>query len=67
MLRYDTATGALDLTGKRYGNPDFSHGIGVYQTVVYHSVKTRHKIDLYNATTNAYTGELKVGLVAPEL
>ncbi|MNS78780.1 hypothetical protein D3C72_1124110 [compost metagenome] len=76
LVRYDTANGSITLLARRYGNPDFSHGISVYQNVVYHSVKSRHKIDLYDANgaegvaggaTPAYQGDLKVGLVAPEL
>ncbi|MNR88785.1 Serine/threonine-protein kinase PknD [compost metagenome] len=76
LLRYDTASGGLTLLARKYGNPDFSHGISVYQNVVYQTIKTRHRIDLYDANgaageaggaTPAYQGDLKVGLVAPEL
>jgi len=76
LLRYDTASNALTLLARKYGNPDFSHGISVYQDVVYQTIKTRHRIDLYDANgaagtaggaTPAYQGDLKVGLIAPEL
>ncbi|MNK90162.1 Serine/threonine-protein kinase PknD [compost metagenome] len=67
LMRYDTADNSFVQVAKKYANTDFSHGLAVHGGILYHSIKTRHQLDRYNATTNADLGTLLVGLIAPEL
>ncbi|MNL31364.1 hypothetical protein D3C87_1531490 [compost metagenome] len=67
LMRYDTSDNSYVQIARKYSELDFSHGIALHGGILYHSIKTRHQIDRYNATTNADLGALLVGLIAPEL
>lgn len=68
LHRFTTTDGSLlAFANRNYGSTDRGFGVAVSGGKVYQTVKTQHRIDVFNAVTGAFEGLLPIGLVTPEL